>query len=67
MNFFIDSDRTRRDEHAYIGHSSSRAICFLSEESLGFLPENVIFLAIMPICSPLEGGIPLFRGLNENP
>ena len=41
----MDSDRTRRDKHGYIGYSSGRAIFFELGvfEFLEFWPENVNF------------------------
>ena len=62
----VDSDSTGREEHAYIGHSSGWAKFFElgAFEFLKFRHENATFSAIISIFSPLEGGIPPFRGLN---
>ena len=50
---FVDSDSNRREEHAYIVHSS-------------FWPEMPLFSAIMSIFAPLEAGRPIFRGFNDS-
>ena len=57
----VDSGSTRRDEHAYIGHSSGRAkFSELGGFEVGnFEKKNCVF-------SQLEGARTPFKGLNES-
>ena len=64
----VDSGSTRRDEHAYIDHSSGRAKFFeLGSLNYGnFAPKMPLFSAIMLFFSPLEAGRPALKCLNES-
>ena len=67
--FLADSNGNRRDKHAYIGHSFSRAF-FLGWRSFNFDLKMSLFPAIISIFSPLGSGISLswvdLPGSNES-